>query len=103
MEPGPITLCAASIQPIAASGRSASRLSTTKISRSGVGPDADGRPILRAERRQERARGYRRSMAGLEEIPAPVARTDVLPPARWLADSARLAAASASVVSAATR
>ena len=46
-EPGPITLWAASIQLTAAAGGNASRLSTTTISRSGAGPAAAARPILR--------------------------------------------------------
>ena len=42
-------------------------------------------------------------MTRIEKLRARERATDVLPPARWLAASARLAAASASAVSAATR
>ena len=87
----------------AAAGDSASRLSTTTIepvrrrSRRGRAPD----PARRARR------GIRAppptAHGPIREIPGPGRASDVLPPARWLAASARLAAASASAVSAATR
>ena len=85
-QPLPTTLCAASIQPIAAAGGSASRLSITKMSRSGVGPDGRRLADPAGERDEERARRCRRTVTRLEEIRAPGARTDVLPPARWLAE-----------------
>ncbi len=74
------TLCAASIQPIAAAGVSASRLSTTKTSR----PGASGRPSDSfAERGEKRARGRCRSLVRVQEVRARRAGL------RLAADSAR--------------
>ena len=55
-----------------------------------------------AERGEECARRARRRVVDSRNS-GPGARMEATPPARWLADSARLAAASDSAVSAATR
>ena len=102
MQPGPITPWAASIQLMAAAGDSASRLSTTTMSRSSAGPAAAGCPTLAPSA----VRNSRAAPDGAwldSRNSGPGARMAAMPPARWLAASARLAAASDSAVSAATR